>query len=112
MASKFCKSGEKTKSWQYHIENWSSGSLSKDQYCKEHKISLHQFYYWQKRFKKANEPTSKPAMAFAQVVPVKYSQIKDTFELHLPSGAYLKIAPHFDEAVLSRLLLTLRSSLC
>ncbi len=39
----------KAEIWQQHIDNWKDSGLSQTEYCKQHKIKLHNLQYWRKR---------------------------------------------------------------
>ncbi len=43
--------------WQRYIEDWKASSLSKTEYCRQHDIALHDFFYWMKRLSSTPSPT-------------------------------------------------------
>jgi hypothetical protein len=71
------------------IEDWSRSGLSQKQYCLQHNIAYHTFYYWYKRYRITsddNNPAKKSPFvslqtpAFASMIPM---------ELLLPDGKRL-----------------------
>ena len=36
--------------WQNHVGQWQSSGLSQAKYCRQHKLTSHQFSYWKGKF--------------------------------------------------------------
>lgn len=53
---------EKERLWGYHIQNQRDGSLSRREYCHEHKLNYGQFGYWSQKW--PQQPSS------SQLIPV------------------------------------------
>ena len=51
-----------------YIEQWKQSGLSQKQFCAQHNIVLHSFYYWFKRYREQNNGINgQPANGFVEI---------------------------------------------
>ncbi|MFH0895793.1 MAG: IS66 family insertion sequence element accessory protein TnpB [Bacteroidota bacterium] len=71
------------------MEEWKASGKSKKQFCEEHTIAQHRFFYWQKRYNEQNDPQGQ------SFVPVKTGKknesISSYIEIHYPNGVRLHL---------------------
>ena len=63
---------ERVTHWRTVMGKHASSGLSAAAFCREHNISIHQFRWWRRRFKKENSKDN--GSGFLQLVPFSKSQ--------------------------------------
>lgn len=50
------------------VEQWQAGGLTQKQFCAQHNIVLHTFYYWYKRYRQQNDTDKlQPSNVFMEI---------------------------------------------
>jgi hypothetical protein len=93
----------KQEHWKTLVDNWSSSGKSIRKWCLENSIPINTFRYWKDKFfsQKLDQK------AFLEIVEEKSTNIVircKNFEIHIDKN--------FDEEMLGRCLMSMRSSLC
>jgi transposase-like protein len=70
------------------IEDWSRSGLSQKQYCLQHNIAYHTFYYWYKRYRTASGDSTEGKSLFVPLQAATFASVAPT-ELLLPDGRRL-----------------------
>jgi len=97
----------KRRIWKAHIERWQQSGLSQVAYCREHRLTLHQFYYWKKKLVQPDTDISFVPLDLSQHLPVV---VKATsLNLFTPSGYKIEVGQGFDPATLKQLINTVQS---
>ena len=55
------------KEWSRHCQAWSTSSLSKAAYCRQHKLSIDNFYYWSRSIPNPQAKAPPQSSLFSQV---------------------------------------------
>jgi len=69
------------------IEKWQRGGLTKKQFCAQHNVALHSFYYWFKLYRRQNDliPVL-PSNRFVEIQSTPPVPIDAVIEILLTSG--------------------------
>jgi len=97
----------KNDEWRARIAEQEGSGMSVKGFCKGRSFAEHQFYYWRKRLRNAQQP-----MRFALVdrsVPRAAPATQTELELVLASGERLRISTGVDAATLRTVLEALRA---
>ena len=78
------KTKEKRKEMFAHIKAWEASGKRRDEFCKSHRISLHNFSYWRTRYLREQ---GKQQSAFIPITP----NIEIALEIHYANGTYIKV---------------------
>lgn len=81
---------------------WENSGMNKRRFCKEHELSIDEFYYWHKLFKPEpppKSPTFSPVVAKTASAPTKQQQDVTQVELRLSNQAQLFITLHEHQLV-------------
>ena len=89
---------EKITQWRGLIAKHLASGLSAAAFCREHSLNIHQFRWWQRRFKKENDSQDKRA-GFLQLVPFSKSQ-HSGIRIHLRNGVFIEVEQGFDPLTL------------
>ena len=97
--------------WQDQINKWKESTLTITEYCRNHKLSIDQFKYWQYRFAPEMIKSRKLKKPFFTKVQIAQSKVFDNsienananFQLTV-RDVQLQIPPQFDTLALKRLL--------
>lgn len=92
--------------WSKHITCRNQGNLSKAAYCRKHNLIIHQYYYWEQKFKNNCAQTEfLPIQIVSEAITKSVSMEKLLCSLNFNNGNELKI---YDQAALSALISILR----
>ena len=83
--------------WRTIIEKQAVSGKSAAAFCRDHKIIIHQFYWWRGRFRK--EKSQGKGSGFVQLVPVSKSQHSGV-RIHLKNGMTIEVEQGFDPPTL------------
>lgn len=71
---------------------WENSSMSKSDFCKEHKLPVNSLYYWHKLFKKESAIKKKRFLpVVAKIIPSDHQQTVIHLEMRLPNQVQLSI---------------------
>lgn len=96
----------KRRFWRQHIESWKRCGQQQSAYCRRHKLKLHCFIYWKKRYRDPNPP----AVSFVEVkLPSAATEAMPAaghrpLRLLVSKGHCVEIERDFDPVALRRLL--------
>ena len=88
--------------WQKLVNDQRVSGLSMTAFCRERVVSDASFYAWRRRLEADASEVSDAAPA--QFVSVPLTPTESAFELRIPNGMIVTVAPGFDEVELRRLL--------
>ena len=82
------------KYWQHHIAQWQTSGLSQAEYCRQNKITGHQFSYWKSKLSgNSDSIVHEPNSGFARVQITELAAPSTTassgLSLHFPDGTQL-----------------------
>ena len=109
MGGRQCRRHEaKRRKWSSHIAEWEASGKSQAGYCREHGLSLRQFYYW-KRKHSAKQGSGVVKLVPVGLHPIQIHQARSYgTPLVLHVGRYkVEVGPGFDSATLLMLVRTL-----
>ena len=88
---------ERVTHWRGVIAKHFASGLSAAAFCREHDHSIHQFRWWQRRFKKENSQCKESG--FLQLVPFSKSQ-HSGIRIQLNNGVFIEVEQGFDPMTL------------
>jgi transposase-like protein len=88
---------EKITHWRAVIQKHATSGLSAAAFCREHDLGIHQFRWWQRRFRNENSPGKESG--FFQLVPFSKSQHSGV-RIRLHNGVLIEIEKGFDPMTL------------
>jgi hypothetical protein len=105
--------------WEGHLERWQNSALTATGYCKEQRLSIDSFKYWQYRIL-PHTRASRGSKAFVEVSVTEHtsrSVIENTREtvsilLETPHGYKIHLPRDLSQPELSLLLSSLRQASC
>ena len=83
---------EKITYWRAVIEKHAASGMSVAAFCREHDLGIHQFRWWQRRFRKEN---SSGKSGFLQLVPFSKSQHSGV-RIRFNNGVFIEVEQGFD----------------
>ena len=120
-------SSQITEQWQMHLTAWQASGSTQADYCKQHGLVTHNFWYWKNKLSSAARSTqAQPAKIVAAALipvrvldePVAVSAQKEAVSafsttsaitVHIDHRYRIDLMPGFDPTTLSRVLAVLRS---
>ena len=84
---------ERVTHWRLVIRKHATSGRSAAAFCREHNISIHQFRWWRRRFKKENSQGKESG--FLQLVPFSKSQ-HSGIRIRLHNGVCIEVEQGFD----------------
>ena len=111
--------GSRESYWGPELARWRASGLSATEYCRQNKLKLHTFKYWQYRlkFRLESKSASEPEL-FSEITPLvqtrQSSRSSESSGLELITTANYRIAisRSFDSSTLRQLLQALEESSC
>ncbi|HUT83038.1 MAG TPA: hypothetical protein VMX95_00185 [Thermodesulfobacteriota bacterium] len=93
---------QERENWQLEmfslIKKWQISGTSQKDFCSQHDLSMHAFYYWLRKYKQAN-PSSENGFLPVEIGP-SGNDIRGEIQIHYPNGVLVTL----DKAVsLSRI---------
>ena len=85
---------EKVTHWRAVIRKHATSGLSAAAFCREHNINVHQFRWWQRRFRKENARGKESG--FLQLVPFSKSTQHSGIHIRLNNGVLIEVEQGFD----------------
>ena len=79
--------------WRTVIKKHATRGLSAAAFCREQDINIHQFRWWQRRFRKDNSQSKESG--FFQLVPFSKSQLSG-IRIHLNNGVFIEVEQGFN----------------
>jgi|GEM_PF-741844 len=90
--------------WSQQIENWKQSGLSQVQYCLEHNLKKHTFYYWRAKLDQDCEPQPLlPVTIIPDSPPVSYSNTSG-ISLSIGGRFIIQLEEGFSGTALSKLI--------
>ena len=69
-------SRQKREYWKRHIDSWQESGLSQSQYCRQHDLKDHLFFYWKRRIVKPDTATRFVSLNLGSVLtPSRFTAI-------------------------------------
>jgi hypothetical protein len=109
---------EKERQWQRTIREAARSGLSIREFCRQQKLNVGQFYWWQRRLKENRQPR-KSAQPIAADGKTSFALVSDEpgaidagIELVLNDGRRLRIRKGVDEETLRAVLAAVESAGC
>jgi len=88
---------ERVTYWRGFITKHFASGLSAAAFCREHDLNIHQFRWWQRRFRKENSQSK--GAGFLQLVPFSKSQ-HSGIRIHLKNDVFIEVERGFDPMTL------------
>ena len=88
---------ERVTHWRAVIRKHGESGLSAAAFCREQDITIHQFHWWRRRFRKENSQGKESA--FLQLVPLTKSQHSGV-RIRLHNGMLIEVEQGFDPRTL------------
>jgi hypothetical protein len=89
---------ERITHWRAIIRKHAISGLSAAAFCREHDLSVHQFHWWRRRFKK-RENSQGGGSGFLQLIPFSKSQ-PSGIRIRLHNGVFIEVEQGFDPLTL------------
>ena len=84
---------ERITHWRTVIKKHATSGLSAAAFCREQDISIHQFRWWKRRFRKDDSQSKESG--FFQLVPFSKSQ-HSGIRIHLNNGVFIEVEQGFN----------------
>jgi len=99
-------SANKEKIWKAHIRAFSRSGLSRREYCRQHNLSYHAFYYWKKKlFSRAGSGPDLVAVSLR--TPVEEISSNSLLKVEVGRRFKVEIREGFSSQTLARVISTL-----
>ncbi|TFG89501.1 MAG: hypothetical protein E4H16_03555 [Candidatus Atribacteria bacterium] len=75
------------------IKTWQESGISQKEFCSQHDLSAHAFYYWLRKYKQASQPSENGFIPVEIGSPV-ISPVNDTrgdIRIHYPNGVLVTL---------------------
>ena len=95
---------ERITHWRAVVGKQTTSGMSAAAFCREHHIRFHQFYWWQRRFKRENSKDKRSG--FLQLVPFSKSQ-RSGICIRLNNGVFIEVEQGFDPLTLRSVIATI-----
>lgn len=92
---------DQIKYWQKMIEKHAASGLSAAAFCRKQNLSIHQFHWWRRRFRKKDAQGK--ASGFLKLLPISISQ-QSGIHIRLNEGVFIEVDPGFDPHTLRRVI--------
>ena len=102
------KSDGKHRYWKKQIQSWRESGLTQSEFCRRHRLKVHQMVYWRK---KINEPESSVqfvSLDLERFVDHETASGTTPIRLNVGNGFCVEVDKGFDPATLKQLIVTLR----
>jgi transposase len=77
--------------WKNYIESFPTSGLTLHAFCQQHELSLHNFQYWRKKFKKQS-PVRQPTLGSPKFVPLnRTSTLNTQVRLYFGDSVHLRV---------------------
>jgi len=87
------------------IKKWQNSGINQKNFCNQHEITLHAFYYWLRKYKQAHE-RSENGFVPVEIEPLGNNSKKEEIQIYYPNGVLIIL----DKAVsLSRIKALIKS---
>jgi transposase len=91
--------------WHAHVKALKQSSLSRAEYCRQHKLSYHAMTYWCKRISRKKESQSNLVpVPFHYLQNQQVQPIREPLRLILSEKMSIEIGDNFSEHTLTKLL--------
>ncbi|WP_368658708.1 IS66 family insertion sequence element accessory protein TnpB [Metabacillus halosaccharovorans] len=94
--------------WEHRMANFMTSGQSASKWCTANDISIHQFWYWKKRLKATQEPTSDSSKWLALEMNDSIENSKSKLVVKV-GQASLEVEHGFDPKLLGDVIRTLQS---
>ena len=111
MAEKLSRAEEskrKRNYWQHHIDGWQESGLSQSEYCRQHELKDHLFFYWKRRIVKPNATTKFVSLNLGSVPETASSKPRCPLRLVISNGFKIEVDAGFNPQLLRQLIVSLR----
>jgi len=72
------------------IRKWQNSGINQKDFCREHEITLHAFYYWLRKYKQAHQTTENGFVPVEIGTMVNNSR-KEEIQIHYPNGVLITL---------------------
>ena len=94
----------KAERWQQHLDEYRTSGLTRKEYCKKHRLNIHQMDYWRKRFKEAPSVSKTQSNNDFIQVQVKEDSLPDSCIKLRIGQVSIEVAAGFDPVHLKNIL--------
>ena len=81
------------KNWQEEmfslIKKWKESGINQADFCKQHDLSLHAFYYWLRKYKQVNTTAENEFLPVEIKPPVNGN--REDIKIHYPNGVLVSL---------------------
>jgi hypothetical protein len=88
---------EKVNHWRTIIQKHTESGSSAAAFCREHNLSIHQFHWWNRRFKKKESQNQETG--FMKLVPFSKSRTNG-IRIRLNDDVFIEVEPGFEPQIL------------
>jgi len=71
------------------IKKWNGNEISQKEFCNDHDLPIHIFYYWLRKYKQASPPSENGFLPI-DVTPAKLSADGE-LQIHYPNGVMITL---------------------
>ena len=102
------ESRQKREYWKRHIDSWQESGLSQSQYCRQHDLKDHLFFYWKKRIIKSETAAKFVSLNLGSVFKTGVPKPSCPLRLIIFNGFKIEVDAGFDPQLLKQLIIALR----
>jgi hypothetical protein len=100
---------ELRKEWEQRIKEYKSSGQSASKWCAAHDISIHQFWYWQKKLKSSDTTVTTTSSKWMALEMCDSHEDSRNALLVKVGPASVEVKPGFDPVLLTDVVRTLKS---
>ncbi len=71
------------------IKQWQTSGINQKDFCKQHDLSMHAFYYWLRKYKQTNTSSNDGFLPVEIVPPV--NDTRGDIQIHYPNGVLITL---------------------
>ncbi len=102
----------KSLAWKKIIEAYNNSGQKQTDYCKKHGVKQDLFYYYLRRWRKANANNTKPGLTTGLFMPIELAMPQGKCIVNIGNGLSLELPDHLSIEQVSALILNLRRIQC
>jgi hypothetical protein len=102
------ESRQKREYWKRHIDSWQTSGLSQSEYCRQHDLKDHLFFYWKRRIVKPETTAKFVSLNLGSISEKGVPQPACPLRLVVSNGLKVEVDAGFDPQLLRQLIIAVR----
>ena len=72
------------------IRKWQNSGMNQKDFCIQHELTLHAFYYWLRKYKNLHQ-TSENGFVPVEIEPLGNNSKREEIQIHYPNGVLITL---------------------